>query len=424
MIEQLDRAIDSYSEETFDLLAALVSAPSVVGAEQGALEIFADAAESVGLHIERLPFSSEPMVHERAGITQDLNGQIGDRYQVLATTPGEEPLTVLLNGHIDVVPAATPGLWTSPPFTPERRNGRLFGRGAGDMKCGLAMGILALRALNEIVPDLFVTRRIGFLAVIEEECTGNGTLQSITQHGVTAHEVLLLEPTELGVMLGGVGVLWLRVDVIAFSSHAESSHSHANAIDLGMRVVQALRDWSDARSHTNPESSMDADDNPYNVNLGSMQAGDWTSTAPSKATLGVRVGFPRGWSAEQAEAELRQVIHDVAETDREFPSQPVVSLSGLRAEGYLADENSALVRDLSAAHLDAHGIPLRQFSMGSTTDARTYLNEFGIQAVCFGPIAHDMHGIDESVELQSIVDGARTLARFLLSRFSGEKIRS
>ena len=81
------------------------------------------------------------------------------------------------------------------------------------------------------------------------------------------------------------------------------------------------------------------------------------------------------------------------------------------------DSDSALVRDLRAAHLDAHGELPVTFSLGSTTDARTYLNGFGVPAVCFGAIAHDMHGIDESVELASIVAAARTLSRFLLLRF-------
>ena len=62
------------------------------------------------------------------------------------------------------------------------------------------------------------------------------------------------------------------------------------------------------------------------------------------------------------------------------------------------------------------------FTLGSTTDARIYLNDFNIPAVCFGAIAHDIHGIDESVELQSIVDAARTLARFLLIRFGGDEV--
>ena len=67
----------------------------------------------------------------------------------------------------------------------------------------------------------------------------------------------------------------------------------------------------------------------------------------------------------------------------------------MRAEGYLLDAESALVRDLSAAHADAHGAAPPTFTLGSTTDARIYLNDFDIPAVCFGAIAHDIHGIDE-----------------------------
>jgi acetylornithine deacetylase len=97
-----------------------------------------------------------------------------------------------------------------------------------------------------------------------------------------------------------------------------------------------------------------------------------------------------------------------------------VRASGLRAEGYSIDSDHALVEAISAAHEDAHGSRPATFSLGSTTDARTYLNHFDVPAVCYGAVAHDMHGIDESVELQSIVDGARTLARFLITRFGEE----
>ena len=61
------------------------------------------------------------------------------------------------------------------------------------------------------------------------------------------------------------------------------------------------------------------------------------------------------------------------------------------------------------------------FMRPSTTDARTYLNDFNIPALCFGATAHNIHGVDESVELQSIVDAARTLARFILIRFGGDE---
>jgi acetylornithine deacetylase len=336
---------------------------------------------------------------------------------VLATTPGEGDLTVLLNGHLDVVPAETPELWTSPPFAPARRNGRLYGRGAADMKSGFAVGMLALRALKDVAPDLFATRKLGFVAVVEEECSGNGTLRSIAEQGVTAAEVVVLEPSDLGLMAGGVGVLWVDIRIIAHAGHAFAADTHANAIDLGMRLLAGLRLWAAEVTRTEPEPSMASNQSPYNVNLGKVQSGDWISTAPSQALFGVRLGFPRAWTLDKAEAEVRRAIDAIVAADGGFPVPPVVTLSGLRAKGYLLDASSALIRDFSAAHAAAHGKPPAVYTVGSTTDARFYLNDFGVPAVCYGAIGHDMHGVDESVDLQSIVDAARSLARFLLMRF-------
>ncbi len=420
-MDTLDKAVEEGAEHAFDFLSALVGAASVVGFEQEALEVFGREMESIGLVTTRLPFSNDRAVDPRAGVTP-ASVRSDDRFQMLAVTPGEGDLTLLLNGHMDVVPANTPALWTTPPFEPHRRDGRMYGRGTADMKSGFAIGALALRALQKVRPDLFLHKRLGFLAVVEEECTGNGTLRSITEHGVTAPEVVLLEPTDLGLMLGGVGVLWVDISVIASSSHAHESQAHANAVELGMRLVSSLRQWSDAVGAAEPESSIAEGASAYNVNLGRVHSGDWTSSSPALAVLGVRVGYPRDWTPEKAEKEVRSLVEQTAAADPDFPAQPRVECSGLRARGYLLETESRLVQDLSAAHLDAHGVLPDTFSLGSTTDARTYLNDFGIPAVCFGAVTQNMHGIDESVELRSIIDAARTLARFLLMRFSDDQV--
>lgn len=401
-------------------LEALVRAPSILGDEQAALDVFAHEAMSLGMSVERLPFASGPVPDNRAGIAPRAERLSPDRYQVVATTVGDGALHVLLNGHMDVVPAAFPALWTTPPFEPQQRDGRLYGRGAADMKSGFAVGMLALRALRDVAPDLFATRRLGFLAVIEEECTGNGTLRSIAEQGITAPEVVLLEPTNLGLLVGGVGVLWIDVGVVAASGHAHQADARANAIDLGMRLVDRLRQWSATVTRSEPEPTLTPDAKPYAINLGKVQSGDWTSTVPSSAVFSLRIGFPRSWTPAEAEAEVRDVIAAFAASDPGFVVQPTVTPTGFRAEGYLLHSQSPLVRDLTAAHRDAHGTTPVAYTVGSTTDARIYLNDFDIPAVCFGAVGHDLHGIDESVELQSIVDAARTLARFLLMRFASQ----
>lgn len=417
LFTKLDRAIAEHTEAAFGFLEDLVAAPSVVGTEQDALEVLAAELTALGLEVERIPFDPRPMDHPLAGAHQHLS-DASDRFQVVGRTPGQGELTLLLNGHMDVVPAESPGLWTTPPFAPSRRNGRMYGRGTGDMKGGFAIGVLALRALREVSPELFATKRLGFIGVIEEECTGNGALQSALG-GVLADEILLLEPTDNGIMVGGVGVLWVDIDVIGSSSHAHTAHLSANAIELGMRIVQALRDWGAELYNTEPDPELSEAEGPYNLNIGKVRSGDWTSTVPVIASFSLRLGFPRSWSPARAETEVREVVRAAAAADPDFPEQPRVRSSGLRAVGYSIARDHPMVKALSVAHLDAHGQNPEVFSLGSTTDARTYVNACDTPALCFGAVAHNIHGVDESVELQSIVDGARTLSRFLLARFDG-----
>ena len=424
MLGQLDTAIFANADAAFDFLERLVGERSIVGQEQAALEIFAQEAQQIGLTVERLPFSNSPDPDRRAGLSQPVAQLSPGRFQVLATTPGDGPLTLLLNGHMDVVPAGSPDHWTRPPFEPYRRNGRLFGRGAADMKSGFAVGLLALRALRDTVPQLFATRRLGFVAVVEEECTGNGTLRSIVDHAAIAPEVIVLEPTDLGLLIGGVGVLWVDVSIVSGSGHAQSADGQVNAVELGMRLVSGLKQWLAGMAEIHPEPSLQSNHNPYTLNLGKVQAGDWTSSVASLANFSLRVGFPRAWTAEVAEAEVRKAIAGIAASDPDFPLLPVVSLSGFRAEGYLLGSKAPLLLDLAAAHRDCHGVDPSIYAIGATTDARTYLNGFGIPAICFGATGYDLHGIDESVDLQSIIEAARTLARFILMRFDDGATRA
>jgi acetylornithine deacetylase len=221
-------------------------------------------------------------------------------------------------------------------------------------------------------------------------------------------------------MLGGVGVLWADIKVTSKAGHAHSAGGATNAIELGMRLVQGLRRWADDLQRTDPEPNIGANERAYNINLGKVSAGDWTSSAPASATFSLRIGFPRGWTPDEAEARVRAEVSSLVDTDPDFEAQPVVTLSGFRAKGHFIGKETALVRDLMQAHADAHGAPPAAFMLASTSDARVYLEDFGIPAVCYGARGANLHGVDEYVELQSIIDAARTLARFLLMRFDPE----
>jgi acetylornithine deacetylase len=407
-LDELDAAITERADAAFSFLERLVAAPSTVGDEYEAQALVEHELKRLGFEVERLAIPDGIGDDPLAGVPQTSYAGRHDAIGHLGT--GEGP-SLLLNGHIDVVPAAQPELWTSPPFEPRRRDGRLYGRGTGDMKGGFAMAALALDALLATHPDA-IAGSLTFASVIEEECTGNGTLAA-ARAGVLADAVVLTEPTGLDLLLAGVGILWLDVVVRGRSAHAESADRAVNPVNLALRIVEELREL-EREMNTKIEPAMAGVAHPYNLNVGSFAAGDWPSSVPATATLRLRVGHPTAWTAEEAEARVRDAIASAGEDEpwlREHP--PVIRPSGFRAQGYSLPADDPLAERLAAAHHAAHGVRPVAKPMASTTDARLYLNGFGVPALCYGPTAHDIHGIDESVELRSIVDGARTLARFV-----------
>jgi acetylornithine deacetylase len=391
-------------------LERLVAAPSPVGREQESQEVVEQELKRLGLDVERLPVPDRIEDDPLAGVPQTSYEGRGDVIGRLGVDDGP---SLLLNGHIDVVPASQPDLWTSPPFEPRRDGDLLYGRGAGDMKGGFAMATLALDALLDVDPDA-IAGPLTFLSVIEEECTGNGTLAA-ARAGILADAVILPEPTDLNMLLAGVGILWLDVVLDGKSAHAESADRAVNPIDLALTVVDALRglEWE---MNSEIEPSMAGVGHPYNVNIGGLEAGDWHSSVPARATLRLRIGHPTSWSTDDTMSKVRDAIAAIdALWLRDHP--PTLRQAGFRAKGYALPGDDPLAERLSDAHRSAHGHAPTAVAMGSTTDARLYLNDFDVPALCYGPVAHDIHGIDESVALSSIVAGARTLARFIADWF-------
>jgi acetylornithine deacetylase len=400
--QRLDDAIAEHEPAAHALLERLVDAPSLLGDERPAQLVLAAELERLGFQLEWLDIPASIADDPAAGVPSlPYDG----RQVLVGRLPGAAPhagRSLLLNGHLDVVPVA--GAWTTPPFEATRIDGWLHGRGAGDMKCGLAMATLAIEALlgaaGRPQADLTV------VGVIEEECTGNGTLASV-RAGVLAEGVIVVEPTDLHVLTSGVGVLWADVVIAGAPGHAESAPSAISAIDRIPIVLEALR-------------ALGADLNRglevprYHVNVGQVRAGDWPSTVPGSAELRVRVGFPAEMTPAEAQERLDDALRHATAADpwlAEHP--PAVRASGMRAAGYALAHDAELVAAVRSAHADAHAETPDVVSIDATTDARFYLNDAGLPALCYGPRTRGMHGVDEAVELASIAGGARTLARFM-----------
>jgi acetylornithine deacetylase len=411
--EAVDQAIESGASAAFDFLGRLVAAPSVVGQEAAAQEIVAAQLAGLGFGVTQVPIPAQTAEQSPGGVAQlPYDG----RCNVLGRiNPGAGP-SLLLNGHVDVVPAQA-ALWSGDPFTPAIAGGWMTGRGAGDMKGGFAMALLAVGALRAAMPGA-LTGELSFLSVIEEECTGNGTLAA-GQAGVLGDAVVLVEPTGLDLLLGGVGVLWAEIVIDGVAAHAESADRAVNPVRFMPAILAALSGLEAELRAGAADPAFSEVASPYNVNVGTVRAGDWPSSVPGQIRLGVRVGYPRDRTPEEALDRVRDAIAAAAAADPWLADHPPrVNPAGYRAEGYLLSSDHPLTTAMSDAHGWAHGRSPRRQVIGSTTDARYYLNQFGRPALAYGPTARNIHGADEAVELASIVAGARTLARFIARYFA------
>jgi acetylornithine deacetylase len=395
--------VEAQAEPAFLFLERLVAEPSTVGEEGRAQAVFADHMATLGLDVEEMPIPADITDDVLAGV---LQSPYEGRGNLVARTARGNP-AVLLNGHIDVVPAGGDG-WTSPPWQPTRRDGWLFGRGAGDMKGGFAMAALAMAALRAVAPSLLEVP-MAFLSVIEEECTGNGSLAAL-RGGVTGETVILPEPTDLGLLVGGVGVVWVDVVVTGGGGHAQAADRVERPVDMVGRLIPALEDLGRRVAKEADDDAFSAVAQPYNVNVGLLAGGDWRSSVASTVRLGVRMGYPRSWTPDEAVARIRSLAGEAADGSG---LQVSVEPAGYRAHGYLLESDHPLVDALASVHARLHGERPPTYVLGSTTDARYYLNQAGVPALCYGPVARRIHGVDEAVELQSIVKGAMTLAVYL-----------
>ncbi len=173
-MDRLRKAVESGASYAFDVLERLVAQPSTVGQEAGAQEVLAQELAVAGFELTRLEIPASIGADPAAGVpSRSYAGRydlVGERGAV-----GDGLPSLLINGHIDVVPAADAAGWENPPFVANVKEGWMTGRGAGDMKGGFAAGLLAMQALDKVEPG-WLNGRLTWVSAIEEECTGNGTL--------------------------------------------------------------------------------------------------------------------------------------------------------------------------------------------------------------------------------------------------------
>ncbi len=401
-------------DATVDVLCRLVRHASTLGNEAPALDEMARQFAALGLEPRRVPTVPDAL-RAHPGFSPPLIPYEG-RDNVCATwTPrgaggSARGRSLALQGHVDVVPEGAAELWTAPPFEPVPRDGRVFGRGAGDMKAGLASYLAAFRALH--LAGFHPAAPVQMQAVVEEECTGNGALATMLALPRT-DAVIIPEPGPgfPAMYTAQVGVVWAWVTVLGRPAHVRDMQAGVNAIEAAMAIAAAFKDYEREMNRAERvHASFRGVNHPVNVNLGSVEGGEWVSSVPTRARIGLRVGVMMGYTADRCRADIERVVAGAAAGDRLRGAKVRVDFAGFHADPCVFDMDSDIARLCRRAHAEASGGELRHYPATGLTDGRFFALYGNTPVACFGPEAQEIHGIDESVGLASVHAVTRTIA--------------
>jgi acetylornithine deacetylase len=403
-------ACDALRGEGEQVLMRLVRCASTLGQEHAALAAMAAEYASLGLAPRRVPVVVEEL-QSHPGFSPPLIDYAG-RDNVVAL---HRPRTVAgrslaLQGHVDVVPEGAADEWTTPPFEPAIRGGRMYGRGAGDMKAGIVSTLMAFRALN--LAGLQPAAEVQMQSVIEEECSGNGAL-AVMLAMPKADAVIIPEPGPglPALYSAEVGVVWAFVTVTGRPAHVRDKQAGVNAVEAAMAVWQRFEAYERAMNRAEHiHASFHGVNHPVNVNLGTFEGGEWNSSVPTRARIGLRVGVMMGNTALNVRADIQRIVEQ-AERDPALKGAKVrLEFRGFMADPCVFDMAAPIVRMAAANFADLTGHELRHYPATGLTDGRFFQLYQGTPVACFGPDAQDIHGIDESVGMDSMHDITRTIA--------------
>ncbi len=407
LAERLRGAVAERRQELIELTCALVREPSLTGQEEGAQALIERELVALGFEVERV--AVEPPREGQDSTWGYPPASYDGRTCVAARLgPADGGPSLHLSGHIDVVPVEAPGEWRHDPWGGEVADGRIWGRGAGDMKAGLAAYLIGAGAFLQICGA--PAGELLFSSVIEEECTGNG-MKAVLAAGYDAQATLIGEPSALQLMHAGVGVIWARLQARSAGAHVAFSSGEASSVRLldALAVLRELELRLNGRAVSadrRDDVFLSAHERPFRVNFGTLGGGVWPSSEPAEAHARVRVGFGLSHSPAQVQELVREALAAIPGVE--------VSFEGFRAPAYCDGLEHDLARALTAVHEQLHGAPPQRQALPGTTDARSV----GGPCVCYGPVTGAIHATDEWVEIDSVEAVAAAIA-LTIARFQG-----
>ncbi len=362
-----------------DLTEALIACKSVTPADGGCQELIAQRLKAIGFHTESIV--SGPDDFRVSNLWAIKKGQLGDQGKVF-----------VFAGHTDVVPTGPLEKWTNDPFTPTIREGRLYGRGAADMKTSLASFVVATEEFVTAHPKH--SGSIAFLITSDEEGPGHdGTVilcERLKQDKQNLDYCIVGEPTsvnKLGDMIknGRRGSLSGKLIVKGVQAHIAYPHLGKNPIHLAAGAIQKLSDmeWDKGNQFFQPTS----------FQISNIHAGTGANNViPGELKIDFNFRFSTESTPEQLQEKVEKILQSENldyEIDWHVGANPF-----LTGDGALANALRTAIQE--EVHLETE-----LSTTGGTSDAR-FISKICKEVVEFGPINATSHKIDECVNIDDV----------------------
>jgi acetylornithine deacetylase len=410
--DKIIRAVEDGFDEQIAFTREMVRFPSTRGNEHTMQDFMFRAMRDRSLKMDRFAMDRDQIAQHPGGSKWSDTHSDAPIVVGIHHPKNDTGRSLILQGHVDVVPTGPAEMWTRPPFEPAIEGDWLYGRGGGDMKAGCAANIFALDALKRAGVQPAGT--VYVQSVVEEESTGNGALMTHLR-GFKADAALIPEPMEEKLVRANIGVLWFTIDVTGHPVHVRAMGTGANAIDKAYRVVAELRKLEEEWNAKKDEVAEFAHvPHPINLNIGKISAGDWASSVPCWAHIDCRISIMPGVRAADAAREIEQHLAAFARSDKTFAnSPPKITFNGFFAEGYRLQPGSDAEAVLGRAHQSAFGEPLKTDVSLAYLDARVYSLYDNIPTLCYGYKSENVHGFDERASIASIKKCSVAMALFI-----------
>jgi len=405
------QTVEDLADDIVDFTCRLVKEPSTLGNEASAVALMKSELEKLSFSPVMVPIDPSTLADHPGFAPVPWNYENKNNVAAVRPPDGSGGRSVIFNGHLDVVDPEPAAFWDTDPFEPVMRDGRIYGRGAGDMKSGVAAMTYAVHAVAKA--GFGLRAPVTLEAVIEEECCGNGALACVAA-GYDADAVLIPEPFGPTILTSQLGVLWFKVTVEGKPVHVLEASAGTNAIEKSFQIVTALRRLETELNQSGIPEEYRGIPHPINLNIGIINGGNWPSTVPAKSEMHCRLSYFPGTGFEELAGKIRATIEAAQSEDPWLAeNSPVVEFYGFRSDGHTVSRDVPAFDTLNACHKSLSGRDAEAYVATCTTDLRAFHFFGNGDCTCFGPSGGNYHGANEWVDIKSIVHTAKTYALFL-----------